>query len=177
MGKRSDFPRNKHDFYATPYEAAAPLAKIVVARDRWRRFVAPCAGAGDLIRHLESFGFVCDFAFDIEPLAPGIERLDVFDWNGGEKPQLIITNPPWSRDLLHPMIEKFANIAPTYLLFDADWAHTRQAVPYLPYCTDIWPIGRVKWIPGSPSVGKDNACWYRFNRGAHRATVFHPRGS
>ena len=28
----------------------------------------------------------------------------------------------------------------------------------------IVSIGRVKWIPGTKSVGKDNCCWYLFDR-------------
>jgi hypothetical protein len=49
-----------------------------------------------------------------------------------------------------------------------------QAVPFLKNCTDILPIGRQIWIPGTTMHGKDNAAWYRF--AAHHAAgpVFHP---
>ena len=30
------------------------------------------------------------------------------------------------------------------------------------HCTDIVPIGRLKWEPGSKYTGKDNCAWYRF---------------
>jgi len=46
--------------------------------------------------------------------------------------------------------------------FDADWAHTAQAAPYLAYCARIVSVGRVKWIPDSKMQGKDNAEWYLF---------------
>jgi len=49
----------------------------------------------------------------------------------------ICTNPPWSRDVLHRLIEHFQNIAPTWLLLDSDWAQTKQAAPFLPSCSDI----------------------------------------
>lgn len=187
MGKRSDFPRNKHDFYPTPPEAAEPVIDFILTTDPGMRyFFAPCAGKGGLANHLEMQGFHCIDAFDIAPQADylnsgvPIRRFDALRWlpRLDEFPtgrrSVIITNPPWSRDLLHPMIERFTAIAPTYLLFDADWAHTKQAAYYLPHCSDIWPIGRVKWIPGSKHTGKDNACWYRFDDRLH-STVFHPR--
>jgi len=52
---------------------------------------------------------------------------------------------------------------PTWLLFDADWAHTKQAIPYLEMCLKIVAVGRVKWIEGSEGPGKDNAAWYLFD--------------
>ena len=60
------------------------------------------------------------------------------------------------------MIEQFSNMAPTWLLFDSDWMHTKQSVPYLTMLKKVVSIGRVKWIEGSSSVGKDNCCWYLF---------------
>ena len=52
---------------------------------------------------------------------------------------------------------------PTWLLFDADWAHTRQSAQLIRHCSTIVPIGRVRWISDSPFTGKDNAAWYRFD--------------
>jgi len=60
------------------------------------------------------------------------------------------------------------------LLFYADWMHTKQSIPYMPYCHKIVSVGRVKWIPGSKSVGKDNCAWYLFDK--HEAeTIFYGR--
>ena len=61
------------------------------------------------------------------------------------------------------MIEHFADFKPTWLLFDADWMHTKQSIPYLTMLKKVVSIGRVKWIEGSNSVGKDNCCWYLFH--------------
>ena len=80
-----------------------------------------------------------------------------------EPAQFIITNPPWNRKILHPMIEHFSSLAPTWLLFDADWMHTKQSAQYLTKLKKVVSIGRVKWIEGSSSVGKDNCCWYLFD--------------
>lgn len=77
-----------------------------------------------------------------------------------------ITNPPWTRTILHPLIDHLSNIAPTWLLFDADWMHTVQAKTYLKRCVKIVSVGRVKWIAGSKHTGLDNAAWYLFSRWA-----------
>jgi hypothetical protein len=53
---------------------------------------------------------------------------------------------------------------PTWLLIDADWVHTKQAIPYLPRLKTIVSVGRVRWIPGSPYDGKDNCAWHLFDR-------------
>jgi hypothetical protein len=75
----------------------------------------------------------------------------------------------------HGLITHFQNIAPTWLLLDADWKETRQATPYRPHCSDIVAIGRVKWIEGSKHTGKDNACWYEFDSKHMICPVFHWR--
>jgi hypothetical protein len=50
------------------------------------------------------------------------------------------------------MIVNLSARLPTWLLFDADWMHTRQAAPYLPALPQDRQRapGRVKWIPDSP---------------------------
>jgi hypothetical protein len=63
------------------------------------------------------------------------------------------------------MIERFSAVAPTWLLIDADWMHTRQSAPYMRLCRKIVSVGRVKWIPDSKMTGKDNCCWYMFQDG------------
>jgi hypothetical protein len=162
MGKRSSFERAPRDFYRTPAEAVAPLLPFLPPRTR---FIEPCAGDGALVRHLEAAGHVCVRASDIEPQGPGIERRDALagPLPMGPSPVCFITNPPWRRDVLHPLIAKLVMFAPTWLLFDADWMHTKQAGPYMRYLAGIVSVGRVKWIPDSKMTGKDNCCWYLFN--------------
>jgi len=160
MGKRSTFERAPRDFYPTPLEAVKPLLRFL---EPGGTFVEPCAGDGALVRALTDHGMICKAAFDIEPQAIGINRQDAMTWNyTGSDLDYIITNPPWRRDVLHPMIERFRNIAPTWLLFDADWMHTKQAAPFMDYVFTIVSVGRVKWIPGSKMTGKDNCAWYLF---------------
>ena len=125
----------------------------------------PCAGDGTLVDHLEKNNMKCVFKSDIEPQRKDIKKLDAFDIDifMFMAADLIITNPPWDRKILHPLLLHFVGIIPTWLLFDADWIHTKQSVEYLPYLRKIVSVGRVKWIADSQNTGKDNCCWYYFD--------------
>jgi hypothetical protein len=169
MGKRSDFPRVDRDFYPTPEAAVLPLLPHL---PYGVMFAEPCAGDGALIRALEKHGMSCVEALDIEPRTDIAYRADALDWRPFDSVDCIITNPPWRRDVLHPMIECFAHQRPTWLLFDADWMHTRQAAPYLPLLRKIVSVGRVKWIPDSKMTGKDNCVWHLFDAASDSQAVF-----
>lgn len=162
MGKRSDFKRVARDFYPTPLRAVEPL---IPKLRKGTSYYEPCAGDGALIKHLKGYGILCALACDIEPQDTGIIKKDMFDIDMSKKQ--IITNPPWDRKILHPLIEKIiAEDAKAWLLFDADWMHTKQSAKYMPYCSDIVSVGRVKWIEGSANTGKENCAWYAFS--AHK---------
>ncbi len=161
MGKRSNFDRNPRDYYPTPIEAVIPL---IIHTGLIHTFTEPCAGDGRLCQHLERFGLKKYFASDIEPQHESIHKADAMALTLPlDRADSIITNPPWDRKILHPMIEHFRkHNNNTWLLFDADWMHTIQANPYLQHCERIVSVGRVKWIEGSKNTGKDNCCWYKF---------------
>jgi len=161
MGKRSDFERVSKDYYPTPISAVIPLLPHLMPN---ATFYEPCAGDGRLINHLESNKLLCKGAWDIEPQADNIKEADALELDLSSGADYIITNPPWDRNLLHPMIEHFSNQLPTWLLFDADWMHTKQSIPFMNRCEAIISVGRVKWIEGSKSSGKDNCCWYLFSK-------------
>ena len=169
LGKRSDFERREADFYPTPRAAVMPLIPYLRGSGV-HGFAEPCAGDGDLVRHLEGFGLQCVYAGDIRS---GQDALALDDYGAAD---VIISNPPWSRDLMHRLIAHFQNIRPTWLLLDADWAHTKQAAPFLPHCSDIVAVGRQKWIEGSKHTGKDNCAWYRFDIKHKAGPAFHGRG-
>jgi hypothetical protein len=164
MGKRSSFERIPRDFYPTPYEAVVPLLAHLSSGTR---FTEPCAGDGALIRHLQRAGHTCIGAYDIEP--KWIDGFLVLRRNAAEydypvREGVFITNPPWERKTLHGIIHNLSSHLPTWLLFDADWMHTRQSTPFMPYLRKIVSVGRVKWIPDSKMTGKDNCCWYLFDQ-------------
>jgi hypothetical protein len=172
MGRRSSFERIPRDKYPTPYEAILPLLPRLAPGTR---FVEPCAGDGRLVRHLEKHGHICLDAFDIEPEHADVDEADalkvVFEAEVGD---VCITNPPWERTILHPLIEHWRLQMPTWFLFDAEWMHTRQSAPFMSYCREIVSIGRVRWIEGSKMTGKDSCCWYLFCAEAGE-TRFHGR--
>lgn len=173
MGKRSDFEREEDDFYATPYEPVLPLLPFLA---RNTKFAELCCGDMALVEHLERHGHTCTLATDKVHRHDRCQRetcaLNIKALNGAD---MIITNPPWQRDLLHPMIRHFMALAPTWLLFDADWMHTKQAAPFKARCEKIVSIGRVKWIADSDTTGMDNCCWYLFNAAFNGQTAFYFR--
>ena len=171
MGKRSDLERKPRYFYPTPFAAVEPLVKHLT---QGFTFAEPCAGDGQLCRHLEYFGGICMWASDIEPQLEGIHKNDFSEIGDDEvlESNYIITNPPWNRSLLHPMIEHFIKLRPTWLLFDADWAHTKQSAPYIKHCGEIISVGRIKWFGNM--TGKDNCAWYLFDREVNN-TIFYGR--
>ena len=156
MGKRSNLPRHDRDYYVTPHEAVVPLLPHL---SPGTRFDEPCAGNGALVGHLTRHGHICVEATDIDPQDECIGKEDLFDVPccAGD---YFITNPPWHRPFLHNAIVHLSNRAPTWLLFDADWMHTKQAEPYLERCATIVSVGRVKWFGNT--AGKDHAAWYFF---------------
>lgn len=168
MGKRSDFERVERDFYPTPEAAVLPLLPHLSANTI---FDEPCAGDGDLFDHLDKHGHDCAFACDIEPQRGDIITADAFILERCNS-ECFITNPPWDRKILHPLINHLSDIAPTWLLFDADWMHTKQSAEYMKRCVKIISVGRLKWIPDSKMTGKDNCAWYLFDTKHNGATEF-----
>lgn len=168
MGKRSNFKRIPKDFYETPYEAVQPLLPFI---KYVRRYCEPCAGGGKLLRwlgdsdHLLRYAsFVSDIERDARTYQYPTQTFDAF-----------ITNPPWSREILHPIIHNLSSQQDAWLLFDADWMHTRQSAELMKRCRKIVSVGRIKWIPDSPYTGKDNCCWYLFNNKEGPTTEFYGR--
>lgn len=150
MGKRSNFKRIDKDAYLTiDPRATQPLLDYLGVGIT---YYEPCYGKGNLVELLR--GFICVGYSDLEEDA----RITIYE----TKAEYFITNPPWSRKLLHPIIENLRVQLPTWLLFDADWMHTQQAIPYMEYCKTIVSVGRLKWMPGTTMDGVDNCAWYLF---------------
>jgi len=173
MGKRSNFERKPRDFYSTPFVAVEPLIEHL---PKHFTFAEPCAGNGALVGHLEHYKGICMWASDIEPQLDGIVKNDYSEIGNLEvlESEYIITNPPWDRTLLHPMIDHFSLLRPTWLLFDADWAHTKQSAEYIKRCSKIVSVGRIKWFGNV--TGKDNCAWYLFDFNTpKRDTLFYGR--
>ena len=175
MGKNSDFPRRKNDAYLSwDIRTVLPLLPHLAG---WRSFVEPCAGAGHLVDHLQAAGLHCVQAYDIAPQRADIELGDAMAATLPPGADGFITNPVWTRQLMHPMLVHLAELAPTWFLLDAGWAFGKQARPYLErYCHLIVAGNRVKWIEESEHDATDDLAWYLFARGAPGRPTFVPRG-
>ena len=175
MSKRApQFERRERDAYMTPPKAVLPLKRFIRP---WSSFYEPCAADGGLARALVAhLDLVCAGVSDIVPLRNDVVKLDAHELDAADVMEVdqFVTNPPWERDLLHSIINTLKWLRPTWLLLDADWLFTRQAAQFIPDATHIVAIGRVQWIPGSESVGKDNACWVRFVGGHDAGPKFYP---
>lgn len=177
MGKRSNYERRPRDFYPTPIAAVEPLIPHLPYTFE---YIEPCAGDGRLIDHIDELtggAGTLLVATDIEPrrsdiLPANALQLEVDQY---DPETYIITNPPWDRTILHPLIEKFMHTCKTWLLFDADWMHTKQSAIYMTYCKKVVSVGRVKWIENSKGQGKDNCCWYLFDIEQKGPTEFYGR--
>jgi hypothetical protein len=167
LGKRSNFERRKADFYPTPLAAVPHLIPHLRGV---RTFGEPCSGDGALVRHLESYGLRCIYQGDI---ANGRDALATDRYGDID---VIITNPPYARPLMHALIAHFGRIAPTWLLLELDWAATKQATSFMPCCSDIVSIGRLRWIEGTTMSGKQNFGWYRFDARHSAGPIFHAQG-
>ena len=184
MSKRSHTteagPRKKRpkDFYPTfdprAFHALAPHLPNEFT------YAEPCYGEGDLHRGMQEHipNGTCVFKSDVIEYQP-----DELDFHGSalslldnsfhwlDRADLFITNPPWTREVLHSLILHLSDLKPTWLLFDADWAHTAQSAPYMRRCLKIVSVGRLKFMrdsdiePGKKNTdGFDNCAWYLFDR-------------
>src|SRR5262245_50987245 len=124
VGRRSSFQRRDRDLYPTPVDAVLPL--LAHLPDRFT-FAEPCAGDGRLVWHLEilsggvvflDVGYSADRSTDHGAGRHGTKRQR--PWRRG-------VDPPWSRPILHPLVEHLPDLAPIWLLFDAGWAYTRRS--------------------------------------------------
>lgn len=177
MGKRSSFTRRPQDAYDTPLAAVTPLLGHLRPG---LRYIEPCAGRHDLVDHLAPRA-VCLAAMDITPRDERVFRADALEICAEDArdsgAEAFITNPPWTRDILHALIVTLSDALPTWLLFDADWIHTRQAAPHLWRLRRVVSVGRVKWIEGSAHTGKDNCAWHLFDAKGTGPAEFYGRAA
>lgn len=167
MGKwdhYSKFEKREQDYWPTPQSAMIPLLPFIKSV---RSFAEPCVGEGHIVHWLETDKRKATFISDLE-----------LDARSHKYPthlfEMFITNPPWSRPIMHEIIENLRLQKTTWLLIDSDWMHTKQAQEHLQYCRAIVSIGRVQWVPDSPSTGTRNCCWYEFTK-FKEDTIFYGR--
>lgn len=166
MGKRTKSVTGKthalrpRDYWPTiDPKAIPPLLRHL---PKGARYAEPMAGNGSLIR-LIGDGADCLWASDLSPQGEGIMQRDVFQC-GPDGADAFVTNPPWTRAMLHQIILHLSDQAPTYLLFDADWLNTQQAGDFMERCRKVIHVGRLIWIEDTTNGGFTACCWYLFDK-------------
>lgn len=194
-GKRSNFPRNDRDWYGTPIKAVYPVAPFL----KDKNYISPFAGDGRLIEHIRMLQPTasCVAAFDMEPQVDEVigvkispvdfNSTDVEFWHNladADGADCFVDNPPWvntkeSGYLLNRIIETLSSVRPTWLLMNGSYIFNKRSSRYMRMCTDVVPIGRVKWIEDSPHSGKEDCIWARFDnrKNETQLTYIHPRES
>lgn len=196
-------PKKRNFFYPTiDPRCVAPLLAAMRAIGDPLRFAEPCAGAGDLIQLLEAAGLQCVWGLELEPQDEGLRNRwpigvgDALQLRERDLPgvDLFITNPPWERDWLEPLIRHLAALRPVWSLHDAGWAYAARSAALGAICTDVVAVGRLKWFPArgrplqnpledyaayaerarrhmKPSDPPTDCAWYRFDARPGRSTA------
>lgn len=173
MGKRDGgkFEKRPRDLYPTvDPSAVTPLIPFV----KGLRYAEPCAGAGDLV-DLLLCDALCGWESDVDPQKKSIRQQDALTitkedlWDC----DVIITNPPFSFNLLQPLLDHLPTLKPTWLLLPADVAYNKRMGPYMERCSDIVAVGRLYWMDNRVK-GVDNFAWFRFTDEVGE-TVFYGR--
>lgn len=168
MGKRTDYPKNNHDFYPTR-DPKAVLA-LLPHLEEFCSFEEPCAGDYSLAEMLEESGHRCTYAGDIHP---GDPRVLTFDAMGQKMTEadVYITNPPWTWEILDKLITHLSSIAPTWMVLNADVMHNKRMAPHMKKCIKVVSVGRVSWMNNGKS-GMENSAWYLFDNNYNGPTEF-----
>ena len=171
MGKRSDFPKVEKDYYpTTDPRAVEPLVPFI----RGKTYAEPCYGNGDLEDLLMDVA-VCKWRSDVRETVGSSKVLDALSLAKGDLDgiDLIVTNPPFTKTVLMPMLAHFITLKPTWLLLPADYAHNVYFGDAMRKCAKMVSVCRLKWIKDSKYTSVDNFCWYFWpQHSTHQQTIF-----
>lgn len=155
MSKRNQsFERIPKDFYGTVDSRAIPpnLLKHI----RGKTYAEPFYGEGDLEDLLMDVA-TCKWRSDIrETVGCSSVRdaltLTLSDLEGCD---LIISNPPYQKDVLLPLIDNLTTLKPLWLLLPSDLMFNGYMVPYMKQCERVISVGRLyffvnKWCEKIP---------------------------
>lgn len=145
--------KNPKDFWPTPFK---PIRKLAEVLPPFTVYEEPCAGDGAILRGL--YDHLCGDAYDFMPRAIGIRGADALT----VRPKyLVITNPPYRRSLLQPLLDHWIGRHECWLLLPLDMASNVWTNPYMRYVDRILPLGRVSWMQNG-KAGMENSCWFHF---------------
>lgn len=170
--------RATDDFYATPDAVTRALAIEYADVLRGAAVWEPCAGDGAMMRTLLAEGVGKVVGSDINPQAPGIVKLDVFERTNLPLVQAVITNPPFF--LAAEMIEHILGLVngPPQLLavvLKATFWHASSRFPLFRRHppTTIHPL---LWRPDFKNLGGPTMeiMWCVWERGNELETAYVP---
>jgi len=174
MGKRSDFPKVAKDFYATiDPKATEPLIPFI----RGKTYAEPCYGNGDLEDLLMDVA-ICQWRSDIRETVSSSKVMDAVCLTKDELCgiDLIVTNPPFTRTILMPMLNHFITLKPTWLLLPADLMHNVYFGEAMRRCSKVVSVGRLRWFKETKSLSMESYCWYFWpQHSIQQETVFKGR--
>lgn len=141
-----------------------------------RVYAEVCYGEGHLEGHLEGIS-LCKWRSDIRETLDGCKVMDALDITKEDLLGVdhIVTNPPYSWDMLEPLLDYLPKVKPTWLLLKADLMHNKRMGKYMKDCSWVVSVGRLSWVPnegGKLVKGVDNFAWYRFNHNWGNSTRF-----
>lgn len=143
MGRRSNYDKIPRDLYETIDPKAIP--KNLITHLKGKTFWEPCVGSGKLVEQLEGIGAKCLGGSDIEPLIDWGVRKDGLSLTEDDLSgiDLLVSNPPYTKEVLLPLIEHWSSLRPTWLLLPATFMHVKYAQPYMEKCSNVVSIGRL----------------------------------
>ena len=165
ISKRSNFAKIERDWYPTTDPKAIPPKLVEFIRGK--SYAEPCYGEGDLEDLLMDVA-TCRWRSDIRETVGCSKVVDAMCLSKEDiaRCDYIITNPPFSRDVLLPLIDHFVSLKPTWLLLPADYMHNVYFGEYMAKCRRVISVGRLKWFKDSKHTSTDNFAWYFWVKGA-----------
>lgn len=148
---------NPRNYWPTPIGPINQLGRILPAG---MMYDEPCAGDGRLIRGLAPHGLFCVQAHDLVPQGAGIRIGNALNLPISGRP--IITNPPYAKSLLEPLLDHWIGRTEVWLLLPSDMMVNKWTNPYMRFVDRILPIGRVSWMENG-KAGFENSVWFRFS--------------
>jgi hypothetical protein len=156
---------NPQNYWPTPREAITPLGMSsqfqVDMFTSANKFVEPCAGDGRLMDVLLAKGLKCQTAIDINPRRGDIDVGDARTLAGLSAHVPVVTNPPWARKLLEPILTNLLGQSTLWLLLPLDYLSNQWTGFAVKHVNVIIPLGRVSWLDNGKG-GMDNSAWFRF---------------
>jgi hypothetical protein len=162
MGKRSNYENDKpKDFWPTidPNVTPQPFIDMI----RGRTYAEPCYGEGDLEDLLMEIAH-CKWRSDIRETVGSSKVMDATDLTKEmlKECDMIITNPPFSWNLLKPLLDHLPTLKPTWFLLPANVMHNKRMGPYMSNCAWVISVGRLYWMDNKIR-GVDDFAWFRFH--------------